>query len=416
MNSKTNAQPAPSLRESFDKHVCQTSDAPLGLHIDRADGPWLYTTDGRRYLDFISGIGVASIGHGRKEVYEAICDQASRFLHPMVYGEYILEPQVSFATLLARYLPGEIDNIFFANSGAEAVEGALKTARKYTGRSKIFSFEGCYHGDTFGALSCMSGSLYKAPFEPVLPDVAHLKWNDIEALSSIDTETAAVIIEPIQAEGGIRIPDAEFMHALRERCNKTGALLIYDEVMTGFARTGKIFAAAHWNIVPDIIVLAKALGGGLPLGAFAGNRNLMQVLASDPPLSHVTTFGGHALSCAAGLAAFKLLLEEKLWEKAEKSGAYLLEGLKKLKTDCPGITNVRGKGCLAGIEFESSDLCMRFAADCQDEGIIVGWTLHHSHILRMAPPLILGNEQIDAALQTMKRVLTRSNSQKSNLQ
>lgn len=394
-----------TLQERFLRHLCQTSPEPLGLEIARAQGPFLYTRDGRRYLDLIAGIGVANVGHGRPEILAAIQEQAQRYLHAMVYGEFILEPQVRYAAKLAEMLPGEIDNVFFANSGAEAVEGALKLARKSTGRRKVFSFEGCYHGDTFGAMSCQSEPVYRAPFEPCVPEIYALAWDDAGALQQIDEQTAGVIIEPVQAEGGVRVPESSFMHALQRRCREAGALLIFDEVMTGFGRTGKMFAAEHWQLAPDVMVLAKALGGGLPLGAFAARREVMQTLSHNPPLAHVTTFGGHPLSCAAGLAALDILISEKLPVAAERIGHRLYNGLLELQGKYGAIRDVRGKGCLIGIEFERAEWVPGIVRRCRDHGVIIGWTLYHSNILRMAPPLILKEEEITLALGVFENAL-----------
>lgn len=393
------------LAKDFFRYVCQTSPAPMGLEVDFAHGPYIYTTDGRRYLDLISGIGVVNIGHGRPQVLAAIREQAARYLHPMVYGEFIMEAQVAYAKALAAVLPGLIDNVYFANSGTEAVEGALKLARKSTGRTKIYSFTGCYHGDTFGSLSCQSDATYRRPFEPLLPEVEALPWNDSAALKQISADTAGVIIEPIQGEGGIRIPDADFLRALRRRCHDTGALLIFDEVMTGFGRTGKLFAAEHWGIEPDVMVLAKALGGGLPLGAFAAPAQLMHTLSVNPPLAHVTTFGGNPLSCAAGHAALQILLAEKLHERATAIGERFLAGLAELRERYSMLTGLRGKGCFIGLDFASSEQTMACAERCLRAGVIVGWTLHHSTILRMAPPLILTDEEVDHALDVLDTVL-----------
>lgn len=395
-----------SLKKTdFINHICQTSDSPLGLEIVNAEGPYVFTADGRKYLDLISGIGVVNVGHKQPEIIEAIRLQTEKYLHPMVYGEFIMQPQVAYAKKLAKHLPGGINNIFFCNSGAEAVEGALKTARKYTGRSKILSFEGCYHGDTIGALSCQSEPIFRQPFEPLLPHVASLPWNSIDGLVAINEQTACVIIEPIQSEAGVRIPDVEFMQTLRKRCSENGALLIFDEVMTGFGRTGKLFAAVHFGIAPDLIVLAKALGGGLPLGAFAGAKKIMKTLSENPPLAHVTTFGGNPVCCAAGLAAFEITLRDDLPLQAARIGEQFVKGLEKLQRDFPTIREIRGKGCLIGIEFESNYQAMAFCKHCLINDLIVGWTLFHSNIVRMAPPLILSAKEIENALKIMADAL-----------
>ncbi len=276
-----------TARDNFIRHLAQTSEAPIGLEIERAQGSWIYTTDGRHYLDFIAGIGVSALGHGNTAVLSAIAAQARRHLHVMVYGEYVIEVQARLAARLAELLPAGLGRIYFTNSGAEAIEGALKTARKHTGRAALIAFDGAYHGDTMAALALMGNPAFRAPFEPLPGPIRHLPYNDVRALEAIDRTVAAVVIEPVQAEGGVRIPDRAFIAALRERCDRTGALLIFDEVLTGFGRTGRLFALEHFDVIPDILVLAKALGGGLPLGAFCGSDEVIGKLSRDPPLGHL---------------------------------------------------------------------------------------------------------------------------------
>ncbi len=305
-------------RQTFLDHVAQTSDSPIGLEISRAEGSWLYCADGRRYLDFIAGIGVSALGHGHPATLRAIAEQAARHLHVMVYGEYVIEAQVKLATRLTELLPRGLSRVYFTNSGAEAIEAALKLAKKHTRRAGLVAFDGAYHGDTLAALALMGNPAFRAPFEPLPGPVRHLPYDDLSALDAIDSTTAAVVIEPVQAEGGVRIPGPGFMQALRERCDHVGALLIFDEVLTGLGRTGKLFAAEHFGVTPDIIVLAKALGGGLPLGALCGRDDLIAEFSHDPPLGHITTFGGHPLSCAAGLATLEAIVSENLAERAAK--------------------------------------------------------------------------------------------------
>jgi acetylornithine/N-succinyldiaminopimelate aminotransferase len=392
-----------SSRDNFDRHLAQTSDTPLGLEIDRAEGSWIYTTDGRRYLDLIAGIGVSALGHGNARVLSAIADQARRHLHVMVYGEYVIEAQARLAARLAEFLPPSLGRIYFTNSGAEAIEGALKTARKHTRRAGFVAFEGAYHGDTMAALALMGNAAFRAPFEPLPGPVRHLPYNDASALEAIDDTTAAVVIEPVQAEGGVRIPDRSFMIALRERCDDAGAVLIFDEVLTGFGRTGRLFALEHPGVVPDIIVLAKALGGGLPLGAFCGSDDLIGKLARSPPLGHITTFGGHPLSCAAGLASLETIVEGRLWESAERVGAMIRSGIAQFGGE--EIIAVRGLGALVGIEFASSDVAHRFVAETIARGVIVNWTLNADRVVRLAPPLTINDEEIVFGLNAMRAAL-----------
>ncbi len=392
-----------SARENFERHLAQTSDAPIGLEIDHAEGSWIYTTDGRRYLDLIAGIGVSALGHGNPAVLAAIADQARRHLHVMVYGEYVIEAQAKLAARLAESLPPSLGRIYFTNSGAEAIEGALKTARKHTGRAGFVAFDGAYHGDTMAALALMGNVVFRAPFAPLPGPVRHLPYNDSSALAAIDESVGAVVIEPVQAEGGVRIPDRGFLTALRERCDKVGAVLIFDEVLTGFGRTGRLFALEHFGIVPDIIVLAKALGGGLPLGAFCGRDELIGKLAHDPPLGHITTFGGHPLSCAAGLTSLEVIIGGRLWESADRAGGQLRTGLSQFGGE--EIVALRGLGALVGIEFATASWAHRFVAETIARGVIVNWTLNADRVVRVAPPLTIKADEIAFGLNVMRSAL-----------
>jgi acetylornithine/N-succinyldiaminopimelate aminotransferase len=392
-----------SLKDLFRSHLAQTSDSPIGLEISRAEGSWLYTRDGRRYLDFIAGIGVSALGHGHPAVLRAVEEQARRHLHVMVYGEYIIEAQAKLAARLAELLPREISRVYFTNSGAEAIEGALKLARRHTRRPGFGAFEGAYHGDTMAALALMGNPAFRAPFEPLPGPVRRLAYDDATALDAIDSTIAAVVVEPAQAEGGVRIPSAGFIKALRERCNRAGALLIFDEVLTGFGRTGRLFALEHFGVVPDVVVLAKALGGGLPLGAFCGRDRLIAELSHDPPLGHITTFGGHPLSCAAGLAALDVIVSERLPERAAKIGEELAARLRAL--EAPEISSVRGLGLLIGLEFRDAAVAHRFVAHTLANGVVINWTLNAERVVRLAPPLTVAPDEIDFALEAMRRAL-----------
>jgi acetylornithine/succinyldiaminopimelate/putrescine aminotransferase len=394
-----------SLRERFLKHLCQTSPHPIGLVVDHAKGSYLYTRDGRRYLDFLSGISVANIGHTHPAVVEAICKQASDYLHVMVYGEYIQSPQVLFAESLAAILPRTLSSVYFTNSGTEAVEGALKLAKKFTGRTGLVSFQESYHGDTHGSLSVTGRAVYREPFYPLLPNVTFLPFNDLEALRQIDQSTAAVIVEPIQGEGGVMVPGRKFLPALRARCREVGAFLIFDEAQTGFGRTGRLFAFQRFRVIPDILVLAKALGGGMPLGAFISSPSIMKSLSVDPPLSHVTTFGGHPVCCAAGLASLKVILKKNLAQKADQTGKRLLESLKQLKKRYSVIREVRGVGLLIGVQFQESRQCEQFVKQVRDAGLLVGFTLHSNCVVRMAPPLTLSEKEMKEGVSIMERSL-----------
>ncbi len=390
------------LRALFLRHVCQTSDGPMALVVRDARGSIVRDAGGREYLDLLAGMGVANVGHAHPEVVSALRSQADRHLHVMVYGEFIQEAQVRLATRLAGLLPPTLSTVYFTSSGAEAVDGALKTARKATGRPRFVAFAGGFHGDTWGALSVGGNPVYRRPFEPLLPDVALLPFDDVDALAAIDERTAAVIVEPVQAEGGVRIPHPEFLPALRRRCDAVGALLVFDEVVTAFGRTGRLFALEHERVVPDLLVLAKALGGGLPLGAFVGAPELMATLRHDPPLAHVTTFGGHPLSCAAGLAALEVLLRDRLVARAAALGADLRRRLGAL-AGRGGLAEVRGVGMLVGLEFVDAGACARFARRAWEQRLILNWTLHRDTVVRLAPPLVLTDAE---AAEAVARITT----------
>jgi acetylornithine/N-succinyldiaminopimelate aminotransferase len=392
-------------RERFERYLCRTSAAPLGLEVARASGAWIETTDGRRYLDFMAGIGVANVGHAHPMVIRAIREQSERYLHAMVYGEYILAPQVRLAERLGTLAPDPLQVVYFTNSGTEANEGALKLAKKVTGRRHFVAFQNSYHGDSQGSLSVTGRDVYRRPFEPLLPGVRFLPFDELAPLEAIDETTAAAIVEPIQGEGGVRVPGPDFLTALRRHCSKAGALLIFDEVQTGMGRTGRLFAGEHWGVVPDVLVLAKAVGGGMPLGAFVGAPEHMAALSVDPPLSHVTTFGGHPVCCAAGLAALEVLLTERLVERAASAGERLGDGLQALDRGTGAVTDVRGLGLLVGLELRDGPLTERFAAACLERGLIVGWTLHTNQVIRLAPPLTLSDAELDQGLEIMASAL-----------
>jgi acetylornithine/N-succinyldiaminopimelate aminotransferase len=392
------------LYDDFRHFVCQTSPEPMGVEVERAHGCLVVDKNGKEYLDFLSGIGVASIGHTHPAVVHAVKEQAERYLHAMVYGEYVQEPQIRLARRLAEVAPPPLSVTYFTNSGTEAIEGALKTARKYTGRSGLVSFFGSFHGDTFGSLSVGGNPLYREPFEPLLPGVTFLPFNAKAALERIDDRVAAVIIEPIQGEGGVRIPDDDFLPALRRRCTEVGALLIFDEVITGFARTGRMFASEHWDVTPDVLVLAKALGGGMPLGAFISTPEIMATLSADPPLAHVTTFGGHPVCCAAGLASLNFMLETNLPRRAREKGEELIRKLSSLVGHGESTT-VRGRGLLIGMDFTSPEATRHFVQRCFAAGLILGWTLHRDAVVRLAPPLIISSAEIDRAIAIMHDAL-----------
>jgi acetylornithine/succinyldiaminopimelate/putrescine aminotransferase len=394
-----------SLAAAFRRHVAQTSPSPLGLEVVAARGSWLVDRRGRRYLDLIAGMGVANLGHGNPAVQRACAVQLRRYLHVMVYGELVLEPQVRIAARLAAAAGPPFESVYLTNSGAEAIEGALKTARKHTGRPGLVAFDLGFHGDTFGALSIGGNPVYRKPFGPLLPGAVILPWDDVGALRRIDRRVAAVVIEPVQAEGGVRVPDPAFLRALRARCSEVGALLVFDEVVTGFGRIGSLFAFQATGLRPDLLVLAKALGGGLPLGAFLGSRRILGTLAHRPALAHVTTFGGHPLSCAAALAALEVTLARDLPARAARMGERFRRGLERLAARHRVVRAVRGAGLLLGLELATPAATRRFAAACLRRGLILNWTLHRDTVIRLAPPLTITSGEIAHALATMDAAL-----------
>ncbi|EOR92499.1 Acetylornithine aminotransferase (ACOAT) [Arcticibacter svalbardensis MN12-7] len=370
------------------------------LQIERAKGIYLYGPDDKPYIDFVSGFAVSNIGHCHPKVVQAIKDQVDRYMHLAVYGEYVQSPQVLYATKLVSIFPDSINSVYFVNSGAEATEGALKLAKRYTGRSKIISCNNAYHGSTHGALSVMGNEYFKEAYRPLLPDVHFIEFNKTEDLQLIDEDTACIIMETIQGEAGVRVPDVAYMQALRKRCDETGTLLILDEIQTGFGRTGKLFAFEHFGIVPDILLLAKALGGGMPIGAFCANRNVMSVLAENPILGHITTFGGHPVCCAAGLASLEALLEEDMLNGIDEKEALLISLLVH-----PAIKEVRGKGLMLCIQLETFKQVEDISKLCIENGVIIDWFLHCETALRIAPPLIITHDEIKKACKIIISVL-----------
>ena len=385
-----------SLRQLFLTNNAQTTDFPLLLEIDRAEGIYLYDVAGKAYIDLISGIGVSNLGHGNPYVISAIKEQLDKYMHLMVYGEYVQTPQVRFAEKLVSLLPASLQSVYFTNSGTEAVEGALKLAKRFTGRQQIVAFRNSYHGSTHGALSVMGNETYKQAYRPLLPGVNFIRFNEAADLDFITARTACVIVETIQGEAGVKVPDASYMQALKTRCNETGALLISDEIQTAFGRTGKMFAFEHFNIEPDILLLAKSLGGGMPLGAFIASAEIMSVLKENPILGHITTFGGHPVCCAAGLAALEVLINENLAAQVEAKGQLFKKFLVH-----PAIKEIRGKGLMLAIGLESFDLNKNIIDRCIKNGVIADWFLHCSDSMRIAPPLIISPGEIQKACEVI---------------
>ena len=389
-----------SPRQLFLLNTAQTSTSPRLLEIERAEGMYLYDYDGKSYMDLVSGFAVSNTGHRNAKVVQAIKDQADKYLHLTVYGEFIQSPQVKFASKLSSILPDSLNSVYFVNSGAEATEGAMKLAKRFTGRSEIIACKNSYHGSTQGALSVMGNEHYKQAYRPLLPGIRFIEFNNYFDLDFISTDTAAVIVETIQGEAGVRVPDMNYMQRLRKRCNETGTLLILDEIQTGFGRTGTLFAFEHFNIHPDILLLAKGMGGGMPIGAFISSHEIMSVLKENPILGHITTFGGHPVSCAAGLANLEVIIEEELVKDVS-----LKESLFRKHLQHPEIKEVRGMGLMLCIQLGSFEQVENVSRRCVENGIIIDWFLHCDTAMRIAPPLIITDNEIQKACATIIEAL-----------
>jgi acetylornithine/N-succinyldiaminopimelate aminotransferase len=384
--------PASETNRLFHRHVAQTSPNPLGLEIVAAEGLYLHDRSGKSYLDLIGGISVCNTGHRHPRVVQAIKDQADRYLHLLVYGELVQSPQVDYATLLASLLPPALDSIYFTNSGTEATEGAMKLAKRVTGRPEIVAFRQSYHGSTQGALSIMGDEYWRNAFRPLLPGIRHTEYNSSEALDAISTQTACVIAETIQAERGVFVPDTHWLQSLRRRCDETGTLLVLDEIQVGFGRTGRLWGFQGFGVTPDILLLGKALGGGLPMGAFVAEKKMMQALTGDPVLGHITTFGGHPLCCAAGLASLQVLLGSGWIEQVREKEALFQRLLVH-----PSIRAVRSAGLLIAVEFDSFDQNKAIIDACIAAGLLTDWYLFAPQCLRIAPPLSITEKEIEKA-------------------
>lgn len=378
-----------NLRQLFLNHIAQTSEAPLALEIVKAEGCELTDVSGKKYIDLIGGISVANIGHRHPKVIRAIQKQLDAYLHVMVYGEFVQSPQVRYAKLLTDHLPSSLNSVYFTNSGAEAVEGAMKLAKRFTGRAEVVAFNNSYHGSTQGALSIIGSEYWRNAYRPLLPGIQHLNYNSFEDLLLITDKTACVIAETVQAEAGIIAPQKEWLKALRNRCTETGTLLVLDEIQAGFGRTGKLWGFEHFGIVPDVLLLGKALGGGMPLGAFVAANKIMSVFTDNPVLGHITTFGGHPVCCAAGLAALEALIEEqhinRVAEKTELFQSLLIH---------PGIKRVSSFGLWMAVDFDSFETCKKVIDNCIENGLLTDWFLFASSSLRISPPLTISKDEI----------------------
>lgn len=381
-------------RQIFLHNVAQTSPTPLALEIVKAEGIYMTDVNGKPYIDLISGISVSNLGHCHPKVVEAIHKQSQTYMHLMVYGEYVQHPQTQYARLLTSLLPPQLNCIYFTNSGAEATEGALKLAKRVTGRSEMISYKNAYHGSTHGALSVMGNEEYKNSFRPLLPDVKQLEFNNFSQLNEITNKTACVIIEPIQGEAGVHLANAEYLKALRKKCDEHCVILIFDEIQSGFGRTGTLFAFENYGVIPDVMLIAKGMGGGLPIGAFVASEKLMSCFTNNPVLGHITTFGGNAVCVAAAQATLEVLVDDKLYLRALE-----IEKVMKEVLVHPKIKEVRCVGALCAVEFGDTELNMRIISKCIEKGVITDWFLHCSTAMRLAPPLIISNKELRQALQ-----------------
>jgi acetylornithine/succinyldiaminopimelate/putrescine aminotransferase len=370
------------------------------LEIVRAEGVYMYGPAGEKYMDLISGVSVSNTGHSHPKVIQAVKDQVDTYMHLMVYGELIQAPQVKYAERLTALLPPGLDSCYFVNSGSEAVEGALKLAKRFTGRSRIVSFRNSYHGSTHGALSIQGSEQYRNAFRPLLPDTFQIEFNNEESLSAVDYKTACVIIEPVQGEAGIIYPEKGYLEKLRERCTATGALLVFDEIQTGFGRTGFMFATDRFAVVPDIILLAKALGGGMPLGAFISSNEILSALVSEPPLGHITTFGGHPVCCAAGLASLNVIIAENLAELCNSKSVLFKNNLKH-----PLVEEVRGEGLLLAVQLKDTEYVKYAITNAPRYGLILDYFLFCNNAFRIAPPLTISNDEIIYACTKLLELL-----------
>lgn len=384
----------------FLNHLAQTSPFPLQIEVAKAEGTHIIDVSGKSYLDFISGIAVTNIGHRHPHVVNAIKKQLDKYMHVMAYGEFIQTPQNKLAEKLTSLLPPQLNSCYFVNSGAEAIEGALKLAKRVTGRTGIVSCKKSYHGSTHGALSVSGNEVKKYAFRPLLPDVHFMQFNKVEDLDMITKQTACVIIEPIQGDAGVRIPDLSYMKALRERCNEMGALLIFDEIQTGFGRTGTLFCFEQMGVTPDILTVAKAMGGGMPMGGFISSKENMNLFTHNPMLGHITTFGGHPINCAAALANLEVIEQENLLDSAEEKGA-LIESL----LSHPKIVEVRRRGLMFAVEFESAELVAQIVNKCLESGLITFWFLSCPESFRLAPPLTITKQEIKEGCEIINRAV-----------
>lgn len=388
------------MQDDFFKYQAQTTPHPLALKVSHAKGSYIYDTDGKPHLDFVAGVSATPLGHCHPKVISAIKTQAEKYLHVMVYGEYIQEPAVALTKLLAQHLPKNLDTTYLVNSGTEAIEGSIKLARRYTGRTEIIAAKNAYHGNTMGALSLMDYQERKRPFLPLLPDIKHITFNCEWCLQNITTKTAAVVLETIQGGAGFIEPVNDYLKKVKTKCEAVGALLILDEIQPGFGRTGKLFGFEHYNCVPDILVTGKGLGGGMPIGAFTASQSIMTTLSDYPKLGHITTFGGHPVIAAAALATLKEITSSNLMAKSLEKEKLFRNQLKH-----PKIKEIRGRGLMLAIITESPEIASKVVLTAKDEGLILFWLLFEKKAIRITPPLTISEDDIIKGCTVIKNIL-----------
>ncbi|MCB9201881.1 MAG: aspartate aminotransferase family protein [Flavobacteriales bacterium] len=389
--------------KDFFTYQAQTTQFASGFEVDKALGSYIYGKDGKKYLDFVAGVSANTIGHSHHKILEAIKSQAEKYLHVMVYGEYSLEKPVELCKFLAEKTPSPLEVTYLVNSGTEAIEGALKLAKRYTGRHEIVAFKGSYHGNTHGSLSVSGNEIHKQAFRPLLPDVSFLEFNNEDDFIKITNKTACVIIETIQGASGFILPKNDFLLKLKKQCEKVGALLILDEIQPGIGRTGKLFSFEHYDIVPDILVMGKGLGGGLPVGAFMSSKKIMETLSFNPKLGHITTFGGNPLIASSCLATLQTVYDERLMEQIDEK-----ENLFRNLLIHDKIKQIHGRGLMLALELESSEYCLHIAKECMKKGLIVFWQLYKNNFMRITPPLTISKEEIKIGCKVILEALNEN--------
>lgn len=388
------------MKSDFFKYQAQTTQFAAGFEVEKAEGSYIYGKDGRKYLDFVAGVSANTLGHSHPKILEAIKAQAEKYLHVMVYGEYAQEMPVKLCQLLAEATRNPLEVTYLVNSGAEAIDGSLKLAKRYTGREEIVSFKNSYHGNTHGALSVSGNEYHKREFRPLLPMVTFIGFNDEKDLEKITEKTACVIMETIQGAAGFLVPENDYLKKLKARCEKVGALLILDEIQPGFGRTGKLFAFEHYGIVPDILVMGKGMGGGVPVGAFMSSRQIMETLSHSPKLGHITTFGGNPLIAASSFATLKEVLESGLMNEVDEKEKLFRELLVH-----PKIKNINGRGLMLAVNLGTPEYTLDVAKRCMEKGLVVFWQLYRNEYLRISPPLTLSLDEIREGCRIIIEVL-----------